>query len=200
LPERTYLQHRRRRGRLDTRAGHQADVSLSTEAAKRRAVNRRLAIYLNDHLAGAIVGTELAKRALRENRGSSFGEFLEWLLGQILEDRATLERLMAGLGVPQSRLKRALALTLERVGRLKLNGQLTGYSPLSRLVELEGLALGVTGKRALWVALQELAGTEPRLRDFDFDELRRRAEEQLAGLERLRIEAARLALAAPRSG
>jgi hypothetical protein len=102
---------------------------------------------------------------------------------------------MAGLGVPESRLKRALALTLERVGRLKLNGQLTGYSPLSRLVELEGLALGVTGKRALWVALQEIAGTEPRLREFDLDELRRRAEEQLAGLERLRIEAARLALA-----
>ena len=157
-------------------------------------MNRRLAIYLNDHLAGAVVGTELAKRALRENRGSPFGEFLEWLLGQILEDRAALERLMAELGVPESRLKRALALTFERVGRLKLNGQLTGYSPLSRLVELEGLALGVTGKRALWLALQEIAATESRLRQFDFDELRRRAEEQLAGLERLRIEAARLAL------
>jgi len=180
--------------------GIQPDVSLSMEAAKRKAVNRRLAIYLNDHLAGAVVGTELAKRALRENLGSSFGELLEWLLGQILEDRATLERLMAELGVPESRLKRALALTFERVGRLKLNGQLTGYSPLSRLVELEGLALGVTGKRLLWLALQEIAATEPRLREFDFDELRRRAEEQLAGLERLRIEAARLALAGPRGG
>jgi hypothetical protein len=169
------------------------------EAAKRKAVNRRLAIYLNDHLAGSVVGTELAKRALRENRGSSFGEFLEWLLGQILEDRATLERLMAELGVSHSRLKQALALALERLGRLKLNGQLTGYSPLSRLVELEGLALGVTGKRALWIALQETAGAEPRLREFDFDELRRRAEEQLAGVERLRIEAARLAFAAPRA-
>jgi hypothetical protein len=157
-------------------------------------VNRRLAIYLNDHLAGSVVGTELAKRALRENRGSSFGEFLEWLLGQILEDRATLEHLMGELGVSESRLKRALALALERVGRLKLNGQLTGYSPLSRLVELEGLVLGVTGKRALWIALQGIAETEPRLHRFDFDELRRRAEEQLAGLERLRLEAARLAL------
>ena len=177
--------------------GIHPDVWPGTEAAKRNIVNRRLAIYLNDHLAGSVVGTELAKRALRENRGSSFGEFLEWLLGQILEDRATLERLMAALGVSESRLKRALALALERVGRLKLNGQLTGYSPLSRLVELEGLVLGVTGKRALWIAMQEIAGTEPRLLEFDFDELRRRAEEQLAGLEGLRIEAARLALAAP---
>jgi hypothetical protein len=163
-------------------------------------VSRRLAIYLNDHLAGAVVVTELAKRALRENRGSPFDEFLGWLLGQILEDRATLERLMGELGVSKSRVKRTLALALERVGRLKLNGQLTGYSPLSRLVELEGLALGVTGKRALWVALQEIGGTEPRLREFDFDELRRRAEEQLAGLERHRLESARLAFAAPRAG
>jgi hypothetical protein len=75
-------------------------------------VNRRLAIYLNDHLAGAVVGTELAKRALRENRGSPFGEFLEWLLGEILEDRATLERLMGELGVSKSRVKRTLALAL----------------------------------------------------------------------------------------
>ena len=163
-------------------------------------MSRRLAIYLNDHLAGAVVVTELAKRALRENRGSPFGEFLGWLLGQILEDRATLERLMGELGVSKSRVKRTLALALERVGRLKLNGQLTGYSPLSRLVELEGLALGVTGKRALWVALQEIGGTEPRPREFDFDELRRRAEEQLAGLERQRLEAARLAFATPRAG
>jgi hypothetical protein len=61
-------------------------------------------------------------------------------------------------------------------------------------VELEGLVLGVTGKRALWIALHGIAETEPRLRRFDFDGLRRRAEEQLAGLERLRLEAARLAL------
>jgi hypothetical protein len=163
-------------------------------------VNRRLAIYLNDHLAGAVVGTELAKRALRENRGSPYGEFLGWVLGQILEDRATLERLMDELGVSKSRVKRTLALALERIGRLKLNGQLTGYSPLSRLVELEGLVLGVAGKRALWVALQEVANTEPQLNDFDFDELRRRAEEQLVGLERHRLEAARLAFAVSRAG
>ena len=33
----------------------------------------------------------------------------------------------------------------EKAGRLKLNGSLLTYSPLSRLVELEGLSLGVEG-------------------------------------------------------
>jgi hypothetical protein len=157
-------------------------------------VTRRLAIYLNDHLAGSIVETELAKRALRENSGSEFEETLEWLLGQILEDRATLERLMEELGVAKSRVKGALALVLERVGRLKLNGQLTGYSPLSRLVEFEGLTLGVTGKLALWENLRELAEGEPRLAGFELDELAERARRQLERLRAERLRAARLAL------
>jgi hypothetical protein len=157
-------------------------------------VTRRLAIYLNDHLAGAAAGTELAKRALRENRGSDFEETLEWLVGQILEDRATLERMMDDLGVVKSRVKGILALGLERVGRLKLNGQLTGYSPLSRLVELEGLVLGVTGKLSLWENLREAAAQEPGLAVFDFDMLTARAHEQLDRLQAERLRAARLAL------
>jgi hypothetical protein len=157
-------------------------------------VTRRLAIYLNDHLAGSIVATELAQRALRENRGSEFEEALDWLLAQILEDRATLERLMEELGIAKSRPKGALALSLERVGRLKLNGQLTGYSPLSRLVELEGLTFGVTGKLALWENLRELAEGEPGLAGFDLDELAERARAQLERLRAERLRAARLGL------
>jgi hypothetical protein len=157
-------------------------------------MNRRLAIYLNDHLAGSVVGTELAKRALRENRGTAFEEPLEWLLARIEEDRATLERILEELGVRKSRMKTSLALVLERLGRLKLNGQLTGYSPLSRLVELEGLSLGVTGKLALWENLREIAPEEPGLAAFDFAELIRRAQEQLEHLREQRLAASRLAL------
>jgi hypothetical protein len=159
-------------------------------------VNRRLAIYLNDHLAGSVVGTELAKRVLRENRGTAFEEPLNWLLAQIQEDRATLVKILQELGVSKSRVKTSLAIVLERLGRLKLNGQLTGYSPLSRLVELEGLALGVTGKLALWENLREIAPEEPGLAAFDFDELIRRAQEQLGRLREQRLAASRLGLKA----
>ena len=159
-------------------------------------MNRRLAIYLNDHLAGSVVGTELAKRVLRENRGTAFEEPLAWLLGQIREDRATLVRILEELGVAKSRVKGRLALVLERLGRLKLNGQLTGYSPLSRLVELEGLSLGVTGKLGLWENLREIAPEEPGLAAFDFDELILRAQEQLDRLHEQRLAASRLALKA----
>ena len=159
-------------------------------------MNRRLAIYLNDHLAGSVVGTELARRALRENRGTAFEEPLEWLLARIEEDRATLEGILQELGVRKSRVKTGLALVLERLGRLKLNGQLTGYSPLSRLVELEGLSLGVAGKLALWENLREIAPEEPGLAAFDFEELVRRAQEQLDRVREQRLAASRLALKA----
>jgi hypothetical protein len=52
----------------------------------------------------------------------------------------------------------------EKAGRLKLNGELLGYSPLSRLEELEALSLGVEGKLALWTALRRTHGDDPRLR------------------------------------
>ena len=57
--------------------------------------------------------------------------------------RRSLLATMEALGARVDRLKAAAAWGGEKLGRLKLNGQLRGYSPLSRVVELEGLALGV---------------------------------------------------------
>jgi hypothetical protein len=152
------------------------------------------AIYLNDHLAGAIGGEELAKRSLSQNRGNEFESFLAELLAEIEEDRTTLESLMARLEVGRDRLKGAAVWATEKLGRLKLNGQLSGYSPLSRLIELELLSLGVEGKLSLWRSLKQAAPADPRLRDFDFDGLIRRAQAQRRRLERHRLRAAKQAL------
>jgi hypothetical protein len=158
------------------------------------AFDRKLTrIYLNDHLAGSTVGCNLAQRALEANRGNSFGRFLAELKGEIEEDRETLREVMRAAGAKEDPVKRVAALLGERAGRLKLNGSLRGYSPLSRLVELEGLALGVTGKLGLWRSLEQLEA--PELAQFDFAALADRAEAQRDGLEAQRLEAARLALA-----
>jgi hypothetical protein len=154
-------------------------------------VNRkRLGIYLNDHLAGATVGRELASRSLGSNRGTAYGGFLEELLRDIEEDRQALEDLMARLGIGKDPIKVTLAWAGEKVGRLKTNGQLLGYSPLSRLEELEGLALGVLGKLALWEALRELADRDPILGEVDLERLFERAESQVARLREQRRLAA----------
>jgi hypothetical protein len=154
-----------------------------------------LAIYLNDHLAGAVGGLELARRAQRSNAGAPLGDFLAGLVVEIEEDREALELIMDRLGVGEDRAKLAAGWAAEKAGRLKLNGRLTSYSPLSRLVEIEGLIVGVSGKRAGWLALLELAPGEPRLDAEQLAGLVSRAEAQLRELREHHAEAAGEALA-----
>jgi len=156
-------------------------------------VGKRIAIYLNDHLAGATLGVELARRLRGSNQGDpDFGPALAELCVEIEADRETLKRVMERLGVGQSKLKPFTAVLGERLGRLKLNGQLRGYSPLSRLDELEFLQLGVTGKQRLWRALEHSRSAD--LREFDLGALAERASGQLGRLEELHLKAAPLAL------
>lgn len=104
-----------------------------------------LGIYLNDHLAGATGGLELFRRATGAARGARRAE-LEQLTDQVGQDRQSLLAMMRGLGVPVRRYKVVTAWVLEKAGRLKTNGHLLSRSPLSDLVELEALVLGVQGK------------------------------------------------------
>jgi hypothetical protein len=154
-----------------------------------------LRIYLQDHLAGSTAGLELARRTRSANEGTEYGPPLAKIADEIEADRRHLQAIIDDLGFGADRLKNIAAWGLEKVGRLKLNGQLTGYSPLSRLVELEGLLTGITGKKGLWISLLEIAPSEPRLEADLLTRLRDRAEEQRATVEELRERAAREAFA-----
>ena len=144
-----------------------------------------LPIYLNDHLAAAVAMVQLARRAARQNRGSEYGDALERLAAEIDEDRHALQRLTKELGVRGDPVKLLAATAGEKLGRFKLNGELTRYSPLSRLEELEGLSLAVEANLALWRTLRANVEVEA-----DFDALIQRATAQRRRLERLRAEAA----------
>ncbi len=148
-----------------------------------------LAIYLNDHLAAATAGRELARRAAGSNRASSYGVFLERLADEIEEDRQSLLAIMRAHECGANRLKVAAGWGAEKLGRLKLNGRLLGYSPLSRVVELEALVLGVTGKLALWHTLESLKRDDAAPAEFDLSRLIERAGQQLDQLETHRLRA-----------
>jgi hypothetical protein len=157
--------------------------------------DRFLAIYLNDHFAGSTVGVELARRLRSSNQGDAeFGAPLAQICSEIEEDRATLVRLMTHLNINRDRFKPLLARLGERLGRLKLNGQLTGYSPLSRVLELEILSSMIGGKLQLWNALEQTFGDT--LDGFDFHALAGRADEQGQRLEDLHLAATQRALPA----
>ena len=79
---------------------------------------------------------------------------------------------MDKLGIRKRRVRLVGARVTELVMRLKPNGKLVGYSPLSRVIELETLVIGITGKLELWRGLSEIDG-DPRVREFDFADWRK---------------------------
>jgi hypothetical protein len=149
-----------------------------------------LGIYLNDHLAGATGGTELARRMARSQSGSSGAGELARLARDIAEDLDALRDIMRALGVPLRRYKAAAGWLGEKAGRLKTNGGLVRRSPLSSLLELEAMRLGVEGKAAGWRTLRELADSDRRLDADRLGALLDRAREQATTLEDLRVRRA----------
>jgi hypothetical protein len=148
--------------------------------------DRFLGIYLNDQLAAGILWRETAQRAQRNNAGTELGDALARVATAIAEDVTTFETIMDRLGIRRDRVKTTVAVAAERLGRLKFNGRLRSYSPLSRFVELDILAMGIEGKKILWQNLADLAGLRSRFADVDFDHLIERAQQQRDELEPFR--------------
>lgn len=153
-----------------------------------------LSVYVHDHLAGAVGGVELAERAHEENANTPFGAPLNDLLAQLKEDAATLREMVRALGFSDhDPIKESAAWLAEKAVRLKMNGQLTGYSPLSRVLELEALSGAVDIKVRLFETLARLAEHDLNLSSFDFPQLIERAERQKVLLGELHARAVPMA-------
>lgn len=150
-----------------------------------------LGIYLNDHLTGAVGGTELAKRIAKAHRERPAGARLRELADEIAADRASLTDIMAALEIPVRHYRIGLAWVGEKVGRAKLNGRLLARSPLSDVIEFELMRLGVEGKAAAWRSLRGIAQHDTRLDEAELDRLIARAHAQIDVLEDLRVQAAK---------
>jgi hypothetical protein len=153
-----------------------------------------LAVYLNDHLAGAAGAIELARRAARQYGGSELGAFYTELEMEIEQDRDTLREIMARNGIEQDQVKLAMAWVTEKAARLKFNGALLRRSPLTPFVELELLAIGIHGKLLLWQALR--AQPPDPATAAELDDLIERAQRQHDEVARRRLDAAPDALSA----
>ncbi|MFF4341234.1 hypothetical protein ACFY00_15015 [Kitasatospora sp. NPDC001540] len=156
-----------------------------------------LTVYLNNHLAGAEAGTRRAHRTARSLSDPDGARLLRQLAADIACDKASLLRVMRELGVPERRPYAWLGRLGELAGLLKPNGTLLRRSPLTDLVELEALRLGVLGKRQLWAALADRAAADPRLDRPRLDELADRADRQAELLDGLRRSAAGVLAARP---
>ena len=147
--------------------------------------------YLNDHLAGSISALELIAHWAEAHKGEPLGRFFAETEREIKADQDTLRDVMHSLGVEESKLRQAGAWAAEKIGRARL--MVAGDEPgrLGLVLTLEGLIMGITGKKMMWRALA--AANLSNASNWDFDELQRRADQQIEHTEIERMRAARRA-------
>jgi hypothetical protein len=152
---------------------------------------KELNSYLNDHLAGSISALELIAHWAKIHKGEPLGDFFVEIEREIKADQDTLRDVMRTLGVEESKMRKAGAWAAEKIGRARLI--IAGDEPgsLGLVLTLEGLIMGVTGKKLMWVALA--AAKLPQLNSYNLEQLQRRAEKQLERIESERMSAIRQA-------
>jgi hypothetical protein len=154
---------------------------------------KELDSYLNDHLAGSISALELIGHWVEVCKGERLGSFFVETEREIKADQDTLRDVMLTLGIEESKVRKAGAWAAEKVGRARLI--IAGNEPgsLGLVLTLEGLIMGVTGKKLMWRSLA--AAKLPRFKSYNFEEPQRRAEQQIERIEGERISAIREAFA-----
>src|SRR3954468_19614290 len=152
-----------------------------------------LASYLNDHVAGSISALELIDHWAEAHKGEPLGSFFVATGTEIKADQETLRGIMRTLAIEESKVRKAGAWAAEKLGRARLI--IAGDEPgsLGLVLTLEGLIMGVTGKKLMWASLA--AAKLPPLNTYNFEQLQRRAEQQVERLEAERISAVRQAFA-----
>lgn len=152
-----------------------------------------LETYLNDHLAGATAGRNLAQMAAEEHRQTAHGAFFAEIAEDIALDYEALAVIVDGMHVERSATKAAAA----EIGSKLMKPKFTSGDDdeLNAFVTLETLSIGVEGKACMWRALKTVDDSDAVLAGVKLDELLERAQDQRARIEEKRLEIAPQALA-----
>jgi hypothetical protein len=151
---------------------------------------KTLDTYLNDHLAGAVAALELIEHQQQDCKSESLEEFFRRLRADVDADKDVLSELMRSLGIKESAVRQTGAWAAEKLARARLSiaGDEAGL-----VLALEGLIMGIFGKRMLWRSLA--SANLPNGSKWDFAQLQRRAEDQIEQVEAERIKAVQRAFA-----
>ena len=151
-------------------------------------------VYLNDHLGGAMLGSDLAKQIRDQSEGTPLGDVMKTIAADIEEDRETLLELMDQMGTSRNPIKQVGGWMAEKASRVKFSGVGSGDPDHGLFMALEILRLGVAGKKCLWLALEQVRDKHAPLATIDLPRLIERASNQEQTLERERMAAGAQAL------
>lgn len=160
-------------------------------------MNQELERYLNDHLAGSCGAVSLIEALADRQESEPQRDFLLGLKESVEKDQALLKRLIEQGGMEQSKPLQVAGTLAAKAGRLKLLWEGLKPGELGMFEALEMIALGIHGKRLLWVMLGEIAPQVPSWQNVDFAELELAAIRQRDAVEERRIETGRHTLSFP---
>ena len=150
-----------------------------------------LSTYLNDHLAGSVAALNMIDHLIDTYEKKPLAQFFRDLRAEIAADQAKLQGLVDKLDKKHNAIRKAGAWIAEKLSRAKIRASKSRDGEMGLYLALESLALGITGKCALWRGLETAAGVVPELRGLDYAQLQERAREQCDRVETKRLELAR---------
>jgi hypothetical protein len=153
-----------------------------------------LAVYLNDHLAGAAAALESLDVLSKHPDAPELNAFAIELRTAIAEDRDTLQAMMRSANISPSAGRQAAGWIGEKMAEMKVWIDDPADGALRAFELLELVALGIDGKRGLWITLN--TAMLPELRGADYARLLQRAESQREAIEKHRLQWGRKVLAA----
>lgn len=153
--------------------------------------------YLNGHLAGSHCALSLIAELAKRQTEAAEQKFFAELEAKVEADQRILKNLLTASGGEESTGLHSLGEIGGKVSRLVFLHEGMEPGNLGNFEALEMLALGIQGKRLLWVALQEVAHHFPEWADIDFQKLEFDAIHQREEVEERRIAQSRGALTDP---
>lgn len=153
--------------------------------------HKHITTYLSDHLAGAVSAVELMQHVETVYANTDTARLIAGVRTDVEADLQTLQSLAAKLNVTESSPRKAAAWVGARMAELKLHLDDSSNGPLYLLEALDGLAMGIDGKLALWHGLAAASADTPGLRGTDYAHLAQRAQEQRERIEPARLDATR---------
>jgi hypothetical protein len=148
-----------------------------------------LATYLRDHLSGSDAAIRIVERLRRTHAGTSDGRLFGALFVDLQHERDVVRTILSEIGASALSAKRLVASAGSALS-VPMSDGAPGELALFRT--LEGLAIGVHGKRLLWRALQEVEPPFAQISRGRLGELERLAIRQWEEIDARRRALARI--------
>ncbi len=138
-----------------------------------------------------MVPLELVDHLIETFEGKSLEQFFKNLRKEIDADQERLEKLIKKVGAKESAIRKTGAWVAEKFARMKVRVNDSEKDQMGLLDALEALLIGITGKEALWSALEAASENVASLRGVDYARLQQRARGQCDLVDTKRLECAR---------